>query len=207
MDGGLKQRLVGAAVLVIAGVVFIPMLLDEPVQKEDQIEGTNIPTRPDDAFASRIVPIETLEAPLADEQAPDAQIFQRPPDSLDDSTVEVVDVDELALLEPEPTETGEVESQSEGGAATNSQANTGQRLGVSAWVVQLGSFENRENALALEAKLKEQGYNAFVDSPVGRSGEVFRVRVGPELLHSEATRLREELKEKLALEAMVLRYP
>jgi DedD protein len=207
MDHGLKQRLIGAAVLVITGVVFIPILLDDPVQNEDQIEETNIPPRPEDAFASRIVPIEALEAPVSDEQPVVEAEPHKAPGSPDVPGSEGFDDDGLALLDTEASDAVAVDSEDQGEVVTNGEPASGQRVGVSAWVVQLGSFENKENALALEAKLKEQGYSAFIDSPPARAEEIFRVRVGPELLRSEATRLQQELKEKLALEAMVLRYP
>lgn len=43
MDHHLKQRLVGAAVLIGIGVIFIPMLLDGPVQQDGAPRSTGIP--------------------------------------------------------------------------------------------------------------------------------------------------------------------
>ena len=69
MEQGLKERLVGAAVLVILAVVFIPMLLDERQEDEIVITETNIPPKPDiipvppadTDFSSSIVPLEPEE--------------------------------------------------------------------------------------------------------------------------------------------------
>ena len=51
MQQGLKERLVGAAVLVVIMVVFIPMLLTGPIDS-GSITKTNIPDRPDNKFNS-----------------------------------------------------------------------------------------------------------------------------------------------------------
>ena len=58
MDEGLKQRLVGAVVLVLLAVIFIPMLLDSP--PEPGKAGVELPAPPSDEaeFSSRIVPLE-----------------------------------------------------------------------------------------------------------------------------------------------------
>ena len=61
MEQGLKERLVGAAVLVIMAVIFIPMLLGGSPESDEPITETNIPQRPDDKSSSRIVPLLETE--------------------------------------------------------------------------------------------------------------------------------------------------
>lgn len=60
MERGLKERLVGAAVLVALAVVFIPMLLDDSSREVGPLTDSNIPERPagEDGFSSRIIPAE-----------------------------------------------------------------------------------------------------------------------------------------------------
>ena len=48
------------------------------------------------------------------------------------------------------------------------------------WAVQLGSFSNKANADRLAAGLREKGYAAFLSRHSTASGEVHRVRVGPQ---------------------------
>ena len=48
------------------------------------------------------------------------------------------------------------------------------------WAVQLGSFGNQENAERLAADLRSQGYAAFLSKLATGSGELHRVRVGPQ---------------------------
>ena len=67
MDPALKQRLVGAAVLVALAVIFVPMLLEAP-EPESTPAGQlslDVPARPDLALQTRDVPL-TLPPPAAD---------------------------------------------------------------------------------------------------------------------------------------------
>jgi hypothetical protein len=48
------------------------------------------------------------------------------------------------------------------------------------WAVQLGSFEDKENAESLAAALRKQGFASFVSSLSVKSGALYRVRVGPQ---------------------------
>jgi DedD protein len=48
------------------------------------------------------------------------------------------------------------------------------------WAVQLGSFSNKENAEKLAADLRKQGYAAFLSQLQTSSGQLHRVRVGPQ---------------------------
>jgi DedD protein len=61
MDNALKQRLVGASVLIALAVIVLPMLLGgRPDAGEQQVEPIELPARPDG------VPFETRRFPLAD---------------------------------------------------------------------------------------------------------------------------------------------
>jgi DedD protein len=48
------------------------------------------------------------------------------------------------------------------------------------WAVQLGSFSNKDNAEKLAADLRKQGYAAFLSQLSTDSGELHRVRIGPQ---------------------------
>lgn len=64
MEERLKQRLVGAAVLVSLAVVFVPMLMDVPEETREDVSVTSITEIPDRP-SSRIQPsvVTTLELP------------------------------------------------------------------------------------------------------------------------------------------------
>ena len=80
-------------------------------------------------------------------------------------------------------------------------------VGLSAWIVQLGSFSHEENAEALNQKLRMSGYPAFVE-PLKKNGALsYRVRVGPEIKRSDAETLLKKLKDKMDLDGIIVSYP
>lgn len=78
MDRRLKQRLIGALVLVSLGVIFIPMILDGP-GNGPVIEGTNIPQRPEGGFASGVPPLPPEPAPPPAMPEPQPEAGAPPP--------------------------------------------------------------------------------------------------------------------------------
>ncbi len=80
-------------------------------------------------------------------------------------------------------------------------------VGLSAWIIQLGSFTSEENAQSLNEKLRKSGYPAFVE-PLKKNGQIsYRVRVGPEIKRSEAESLLKMLKDKMDLDGIIISYP
>ena len=106
MDSALKQRLIGAAVLVALAMIFLPMLLKGPDTTEPDAARVplEMPAAPDQAFETREVPL-TLPAP----EAPDGGVLgmdPRPAASDDPNAVATVDQTGLPPartdVEPEP---------------------------------------------------------------------------------------------------------
>src|SRR3990172_8539978 len=65
MEQRLKERLVGASVLVILAVIFIPMLLGGSPESDQLITETNIPERPISKSGSRVVPLQVTQTDIA----------------------------------------------------------------------------------------------------------------------------------------------
>ncbi len=183
MQERLRQRLIGAVILMGLAVVLLPLLLEDGRGPQALREGANIPAPPAESdFTSRIVPLEPAD--LDPEKARQAVEQAR---------------------EPEPQPAAPVAG---GGAGEEAQEAGGEvRVGVSAWVVQLGSFASEENARKLLAKLKKKGYPAFLDPAYTEQGKQYRVRVGPELTRARARALRERLAGELKLKGIIVRYP
>lgn len=213
MDRGLKERLVGAAVLVALAVIFIPMLLDDTPSPYEPITDTNIPPRPvdDEQFSSRIIPMEPQPLrqpepiePLAatdpaEQMPPEAPVVEpeSPPVPDPEEPVAEAEPGQPPVQEPEPPAALVEETPP---PATKTAA-------VAAWVIQLGSFSRQENAEGLEKKLREAGYPAFVE-PLQQDGVTsYRVRVGPEITRSEADKLRDQINKQFELNGIVVRYP
>ena len=188
MEQRLKERLTGAVVLILLAVIVIPLLLDDTRRVDTRITATNIPEKPDNEFTTRLVPI--LEQDEILPAAEEAEVIPAPVDADDASIAEAPDPDE-------PTETAP-----DAGAEPASKELTG-------WVVQVGSF-SRANADKLNDQLRQAEYRSYVvDKPVtAKDGSLlYRVRIGPEVLRSEALKLKAELKKEMKLDGFVLNYP
>ncbi len=179
MDEQLKRRLVGAVVLVSLGVIFIPMLLEGPSGSGNHQKVAEIPPPPASDFISRIVPL--------------GKVLK--------SDVHTTLKQSLVKLESKGNAAQSADAGSP--AAKKSQ----QRLGLSAWAVQLGSFASEANALALRNRLQKKGYAAFSERVATKSGSVMRIYVGPELLQKNAEKIQRKLKKEVRLEGIVRRYP
>jgi DedD protein len=71
MDERLKQRLVGATVLVALAVIFIPMVLDREGLPPEEITATNIPPGPEEDYIAKLRPSGTVyEIPVPPPVAP-----------------------------------------------------------------------------------------------------------------------------------------
>ena len=201
MERRLKERLIGAAVLVMLAVIFIPMILDNSVETETSIQGTNIPPRPETEFSSRISPLDESQMQL--ESVPDE--------------IEVIKEDVVELLDESPKEVPDVPAEPESKPELEIvpkpavEKTESEPMGVTAWVVQLGSFSSEANANALNKKLRDAGYPSFVEPLRQQSGSMaYRVRVGPELLRSDAQALKgklDKILKKEKIKGLVVRYP
>lgn len=75
----MKQRLVGAAVLVLAAVIFVPMLLDDGGEAPPRQDRLVVPQPPQDSPA-RVVPLDGNAAPAVPAPAPaEPAARQEPP--------------------------------------------------------------------------------------------------------------------------------
>lgn len=195
MERRLKERVIGASVLVMLAVIFIPMVLDDSEHVETKITGSNIPDRPEGEFTSRIVPL-----PGGDFARPEAAAPAVP-----DSTPPSTAPEASPAPAPEVVETGTPVKTAP--AVADTAATGPERVGLTAWVVQLGSFSSEANASGLDQRLRAAGFTSFVE-PLKQGGEAsYRVRVGPELLRSEAQTLRDRIKSELGLDGIVVSYP
>ena len=197
MEQGLKQRLTGAAILVILAVIFIPMLLDTSVEEKPVMGRTNIPPQPADMpapptedFSSRIVPLEqpTEEMPATETPEPEEPTTGPAP-----------------AMEGQPSDSATTTEETRAPVVENVDKSDG--VGVTAWVVQLGSFSSEEKAEALNQKLRKAGFKAFVVPLRQDNGTFYRVRIGPELKRSDAEAISARLKKDLQIEGKIYSYP
>ena len=197
MEQRLKQRLVGAAVIGALVVVFVPMLLERGSDPLPDIEDAPIPERPDVPFRSRIEPL--AEAPPRPEPGPNAG--PNAGASLGEPS---------AGQEPSPPpaapprQAGQPATGARGSGAAPAPGDDARIPG--GWVVQLGSFKDPANAMALRDRLRQKGYTAFTTAVRVGDETTTRVLVGPELLHGNAEKVQARLRDELGTEGLLVRY-
>lgn len=199
MNVQVKQRVVGAIVLVSLAVIFIPMLLPGGGSYSTAIRGSNVPPVPDYRFPptpkppaaparaeAPVVPVdEPVEGkPPTPEPVPSAPAVAKAP-------VKAPATPKPALHKPAPKVADAVPKSGQSGA----------------WIVQVGSFSSNDNAKALRDKLRKQGYTSFVEAVKGQKGMVYRVRVGPELTRKSAEQLNQRLSKEADIKGLVQSYP
>lgn len=187
LDKGLKQRIVGALVLVALAVIFLPMLFS----REDELRQVVVdapampakPTMPEVALEPVSVP-----EPVAEDEVP-------PVEPVPQSPSEPIATPTQPAVEPQaPVQASTPEEKPASGLDANS-------LPVS-WSVQLASLSSRAGAEKLQQTLRSSGYNAYIRSFDGMN----RVFVGPVIERAEADRLRDQLNRQQKLNGFVVRF-
>jgi DedD protein len=191
MDERLKQRIIGAVVLIVAAVVFLPMLLsgqDETVQVEVEVPEAPLLDR------EPIAPVEPAELPPAPTVA-------AMPETLEPAPAPVEPV-----ATPEPAPVVEPAPEPETVTAAPEPAPEPAPPATGDWVIQLGSFSSAANAEGLSQTLRTQGYNAYTHAVTVQGNAITRVYVGPLASREAANRLRDELERKRGNKGLVVAY-
>ena len=164
MEPALKQRLIGAAVLVALAVIFLPMLIKGPAPESGVAD---VPLEP--PAAPKDGAMETRELPLLEPApAPDGGALAVP--AAGDSAA------------PAPS-----------GSAADDTATGNPASAAGDWAVTFGSYATAEDAARVVEALQQvrlPGYQEAYTNPAGRA--LHRVRIGPfaSQAQAEAARLR-----------------
>jgi cell division septation protein DedD len=214
MDSALKQRLIGAAVLVALAMIFLPMLLrsPDPARQDAAQVPLDAPAAPDQEFETREVPL-ALPSPGAADGVPVTGAADPASAGAADSAVVTVDPDEAAprvdfdpdaaadapvsAIDPATGEAVADDTMTAADAAADAPppaAPLPVATGAGRYAVNVGSYSNLDNARALVAKLKAQDLPVTTEDVQVAGKAAQRVRVGPygERTLAEAARLRVE---------------
>lgn len=196
MDLSLKQRLLGAVVLIALAVIFVPMLLSGPApQQNSETVNLAIPPAPDREFQNRVLPVDAK--PDAPKTTPDPIVANAPLATVD-TPPRAAEIPQPTA--PVPTETPPIAStrpavQTPAATKTEAQKPVASEPGRAAsgrFYVQLGIYAASKNANDLVATLKKGGFPAFSEASDFQGKPAERVRVGPyeDRAAAEAARLR-----------------
>ncbi|WP_372998001.1 SPOR domain-containing protein [Marinobacter sp.] len=218
MDG-LKQRIIGALVLVSLAVIFVPMLFDEP-HSERTSTTIKIPEEPPfpevEAPDSELAPApsyglsdsDTIEpvAPVnqEDDDSPGYRILEEPVgDEVEAEVTEAPESDPAPVpIDQEPASAPAEDAEKPSDAEVPETAEYERSL-EGAWVVQLGSFGNSDNARRLRDQVREKGYGSHLQEVVRGDATLTRVFSGPFTSKSEAESAKKALDDAFGLNSLV----
>ena len=150
MDTPLKQRVVGAIVLVAVAVIVVPAILDGSGYKSRHARSIEIPAKP---------------------------VF--PPLSQD--TVKPIPTPLDQTFEKQPQQT-EAEEQA--------------KAKLKSWMLQVGTFDSRDNAENYRNELRAKGHTTHVIKGKSNNKTVYKVQIGPDLSKKRIEALRDKLKKQ-----------
>ena len=203
----IKQRLVGMLIVVIAGVVFLPDLLDGKKQITKE-EFKKVPPKPELNEQPNLTEFPREQVMAALEQSP--QNEEVIADDVEE-TPESSEVEVATLPEQSAPDVSSVPAQPATNEAATVATDTKTEADKSpfkdpAWILQLGSFKHKENVDALREKLKEAGFNTFTKPVQTKAGVLSKVYLGPAVTKSELQEAQIKLKELVGLEGKITRF-
>ncbi len=197
MDKALKQRMVGASVLIALAVIVLPMLLGGRNDGESQkIQKIELPAQPPElSFETRRYPIavqgsdqQVKKDTSSGEEAVRSLPAPKPPVSKVEKTV-------VADSTAEETTADERAPKAETASPKIPQPEPVQDSGR--YIVQVASFGAVDNANKLLATLRSSGYTVMTDSVKSQVGILHRVRVGPYDSEAQAKQIVLDLESKI----------
>lgn len=230
MEEGSKRRLIGATVVVVLLVTFVPMVLEEA------------PTPPATAPVSEVAPRDQARPEMDAEfrqpvkQSPLATITELPPPDLltsseRDMAASRVDMPVAKLATPpkgteaqkpkeaakDPKKEAAKEPKKEIAKVTPPKeaakekepakpAEPGPKKTGAGWVFQVASLSERAKADEMAGNLKSKGFPAFVETAEVNGKTYFRVRVGPRKERKDIDALAAAVRDKTGQSGQVQRY-
>ena len=210
MDAALKQRLLGAAVLIALAIIFVPMFFSgTPPKSENTTQNLNIPPAPERNFETRNLSVDPPKPGAVPTPAPSTPSTTAPAPA-DGNKVAAVDTGAPATFEApdsatkpapaaKPTTTASnpppvpATPASAPQPATPPPAPATQADGR--YLVNLGVYADTDHASALVDKMKKLGYPAFAEATEYQGKSAQRVRVGPYSDRAAAENVRLKIKQ------------
>ncbi len=205
MERALKERIIGAVVLVVFVVLVVPIFLDGPPDAGEVVtERVLLPGQ--DAQKTQTVVLDrdrTEPVPAASTSQQETGAAREEPAQQDEEQP-VVQRQEPLRVPPKPVgarEEDPVGARHAGDESPSVTSPTGM------WAVQLGSFSSKENADQMYARLRAEGYLPGISTVQTSSGTMYRVRIGPQATREGAEETAARLVRAGEKDARVVPHP
>ena len=217
------HRLIGAAVLVLAGVIGFPLVFDNqprpipvdlPIEIADKtkVKSLVVPPATSAAAASGVV-----VAPAAGPEAPITVVLATPaaPTATPEPAAPAAPKPAVPAAEKPGADKPAAEKPADKAATKTADANKAQALlegkdvadaataGDSRFVVQVGAFTDANKVREVRQKVERAGLKTYTQVVDTKEGSRTRIRVGPFADKAQATQVAEKLR-KLELTAVIL---
>ena len=188
MNDGLKQRIVGALVLVALGIIFIPVIFDkERIVPVDRT--TQIPAQPD------LVMLPLPDPPVAPNPV-DIEIAQPISGSFQ---AESTDEHDSEVNDDSAHDQATIHTDSSVVRDKNSDLAT-------AWVLRVASFKAEDRAKRLRDELIDLGYKSYINSVDTSSGRRTRLYVGPTIDKISLGKAKSVIDKKYNVASIYLKF-
>ncbi len=196
MEASIKHRLVGIAVVFSLAVIFLPMILDGAGVRKETLEVV-IPPQPlvaaNPEFEPQLIELQTgvkalpdLEQRYVDENSSVAATATEP------ATAPAPEVDAPPPPAPE---------------ATIARSEPEARAGGDSWVLQVGSFQDRDKALRQRDRLRQSKIAAvFIEKFTLDGKPSYRVRLGPFVNRDQTRVAQNKVKAKYDIDGIIMKY-
>lgn len=192
-----RRRLIGAVALVLAIVVFLPMVFDD---EPSPTTANDIELRIPDKETTPPLTSQPATAPVAETVAASAVLPAPVIESVSAlAPVSAVSAEPVAAVtktedkpKPEVKPKAEAKPKAEVKPAAKPAPKTG-------WVVQVGAYSNADTAKQMSAKLSKEGFHVYTE----KVGNMVRVRVGSYPTREAADKIKAKL-EKIGLHPNVV---
>ena len=210
MNDILKQRLVGALILLALGVVFWPIVFVQP-QQEKSVQQQSIPEPPAVSTAAIEAPTQAgLRASPElttndDAQGMDSPVADR--DIVGDGSENVTFAGESSAASSAPDTSPATSSMH-----SEARSEAPERLAVDgdgvpvAWTIQVATVSSAEKAEKLRIRLLEKNEKAYITKVSSGGKQLYRVCVGPKFERQELERMQASINAEFGVKTMLVRY-
>lgn len=216
MNEVLKQRLVGALILVALGVVFWPIIFVEPGERGGA-EATQIPPRPvvqttpvEPPDMAGLRPSRDIVKASEPEQKPKQRELltlapEAPPVVAASSTSSGSTQSKPAAPKPEPEPAPKPVEKKTRSEAPVKPALDADGIPI-AWILRVASVSSASNADQLRKDLLDMGHKAYVKKIKSNGKTLYRVYVGPKAEKARLHKIQGSIDTKFGVTTMITRY-
>ena len=223
MDQQLKQRLVGISVIFALAVIFLPMILDGSGQHLEKLDvQIPIPPRVESRvdvkqqvieLKRKVDALPEMSAVIVDEVS-DAQVKPEEPAKAQNSETATEDTKVTQPIaakpkpEPKPEPTPPVAKEPVKKVTPKVTAAPEKALaGGEQWVIQVGSFHDKDKAYKQRDLLRKSRLSAVFIEKFSKDGSLsYRVRMGPFLTRDKAKVVKNKVLAKYNIKGWLMKY-